>query len=77
MGNRMIRWNDELWLFTPEELLAIPPGTQLKNINGKFVLASDQLDLDTRFGVTVYGITEQMAVEQGLKNEFLIWLIKK
>lgn len=72
----MIKWDDKLWLFTPEELLAIPPATRLKDINGEFVLASDQLDLDTRFGATAYGITEQMAIEQGLKNEFLIWLIK-
>ena len=72
----MIKWDNELCLFTPEELSAITPGTRLVDINGNFVLASNQLDKDTRFGYTAYGITEQMAKEQGLENEFLIWLIK-
>jgi len=72
----MIRWDSELWLFTPEELSKIETGTTLKDINGNLIIASDQLDKDTRFGYTAYGITEQMAKEQGLENEFLIWLIK-
>ena len=73
----MIKWDEELWLFTPDELAELPDGITLKDINGKLVSASDQLDDDIRFGHTAYGITEQMAKDQGLEDEFLIWLIKK
>ena len=53
-------WDDEhkLCLLTPEELAALPDGTELECIDGERVIKSkDELDNDTRFGHVPYGVT--------------------
>lgn len=56
----MVRWDDEpdaLWLFTPQEILALPDGTKLEDIMGGFsVKGMHELDLDTRGGYTPHGM---------------------
>ena len=46
-----------LWLLTPEELSKLEKGTEVVNIcGGSFLVGTDELDMDTRFGHTAYGI---------------------
>lgn len=74
----MKKWDDRkntLWLLTEEELESLPDGTRLICIDNKTVEKSPDLDRDTRFGVVAYGLTEALAEQQGLKDQFLLWLV--
>lgn len=53
----MHKWDDELWVLTPEELAQLPDGIELESINGeKVVKGKDRIDDDTRWGYLAYGI---------------------
>jgi hypothetical protein len=66
----MGRWDEKLFLFTPEELNKIPDGTVVSCIDGRdYVKGTDILDDDIRFGYTAYGVKDPWNHE--LKNLFL------
>ena len=68
----MQRWDDTLYLFTPEELARIPDGTVLTCIDGEeSVKGKDYIDMDTRFGCTAYGVKDPW--NHPLKDLFLIF----
>lgn len=74
----MKMWDDRtdtLWLLTEAELDSLEDGVTLLSINNKKVIKSPALDRDIRFGVVAYGLTEKLAEQQGLKDQFLLWLI--
>lgn len=51
--------SEPLWLLTPGELDQLPDGITLTSIHGKTVVTGrNHLGLDTRMGVTAYGILE-------------------
>ena len=69
-------WDEELYLFTPEEVEQIPDGTELYSIMGKSaVKGKDTIDLDTRFGHTAYGVKDPW--NHPLKNLFLVFKLKQ
>lgn len=72
----MIKWNDTLWLLTEEELDELPDGTELMSINNRIERKNPDLDRDTRFGVLAYGLTEELIMQQGLKDRVLLWKIR-
>ena len=76
----MERWNDvgtdSLWLLTESELDILPDGIVLMSINNQTRIKDNTLDRDTRYGVLAYGFTEKLAEEQGLKHQFLLWMMK-
>lgn len=57
----MIRWDDTLWLFTPEEYKLLPDGIELTTINGSTAIKGrDYVDMDTRVGHIAYGVKEPL-----------------
>jgi len=53
----MNRWDDKLWLFTPEEYCKLPDGIVLTSINGTtYIKGIDYIDMDVRFGHIAFGI---------------------
>ena len=73
----MQKWDDELWLLTPEEYTLFKPGTRLQSINNTFVtIGEDVIDQDTRFGCIAFGLTKELVREQGLEHDFLLFLLK-
>lgn len=57
----MQKWNETLWLFTPDEFEQLPNGTALICINGTVaVKGTDSIDMDTRFFHIAYGITDPL-----------------
>lgn len=73
----MKRFDDELWLLTPEEFTQLPYGVKLKCINGVFYIKDiDFIDQDTRFGCIAYGLTKELVEEQNLQHEFLVMILK-
>ena len=57
----MIRWSDDsdLMLLTPEELTNLPAGTEITSISGEKMTIfgpGTVPDLDTRYGVTAWGL---------------------
>ena len=74
----MKKWDDRtdtLWLLTEAELDSLADGTVLLSINNQKKVKDSTLDRDIRFGVLAYGLTETLAEQQGLKDQFLLWLI--
>jgi len=58
----MIKWDNNLWLFTPSEFSYLPDGIELKSINGERVIkGKDYIDKDVRFGHLAYGIEDPMS----------------
>lgn len=73
----MIRWDDKLWLLTPSEYSELDNGTILQCIDEtRAVKGVDHIDMDTRAGHMAYGLTEELATEQHLQQEFA-WLLLK
>ena len=72
----MIKWNDDLWLLTEQELDDLPDGTKLMSINNQYEYKNNELDRDTRFGVLAYGLTEELIENQGLEDRVLLWRIR-
>ena len=61
----MHRFDDKLWLFTPEEYNRLPNGTVLTSIMGETVTkGTDYIDMDTRFGHIAYGIKDPTTPEE-------------
>ncbi len=73
----MQKWDDELWLLTPEEYNLLKPGTRLQCIDDTFAtVGNDVIDHDTRFGCIAFGLTKELVQEQGLEHDFLLFLLK-
>lgn len=73
----MRKWNETLWLLTPEEFKQLKPGTMLVSINGvEAVKGIDPIDQDVRFGCLAFGLTQEMVEKQGLEHEFLMLMLK-
>ena len=52
-------WGDNLWLLTPTELRNLPKGTPVESILGDEKFAGiDEIDEDTRYGYTAWGLHE-------------------
>ena len=53
----MIKWNENLWLFTVDEYNQLPDGIVLTSIGGDTATKGvDYIDMDVRFGHIAYGI---------------------
>lgn len=77
-SKKMQPWNEELWLFTPEEFEQLPDGTGLYSImadDPEVFKGRDEIDLDTRFGHIAYGVKDPW--NHPLKDLFLIFKIKQ
>lgn len=73
----MKKWNKDLWLLTVDEYNSLPVGTQLQCIDEEIVIkGSDYIDMDTRFELIAYGLTQQLVKDQNLDYEFLIMMLK-
>lgn len=73
----MKKWNEKLWLLTPNEFTLIPDGVKLQCIEGTYaVKGKDYIDQDVRFGCLAYGLTKELAKEQNLEYDFLIFLLR-
>ena len=73
----MRKWNEKLWLLSPEEFKQLKNGTMLVSINGvEAVKGIDFIDQDTRFGYLAYGLTQEMVDKQGLEHEFLMLMLR-
>lgn len=74
--SNMAPWDEELFLFTPEEFDQLPDGIELTSISGKSkVKGKDEIDMDTRFGHTAFGVKDPW--NHPLKDLFLIFKIKQ
>jgi hypothetical protein len=74
----MQRWDDTLWLFTPEEYEHLPDGTELHSImiGDKPVFKGvDKIDMDTRFGHIAFGVHDPW--NHPLKDLFLVFKLKE
>lgn len=73
----MKKWNKELWLLTVDEYNSLPDGVRLQCIDNEIaVKGRDHIDLDTRYGMIAYGLTQQLVSDQNLDYEFLIMMLK-
>ena len=53
----MHKWDDNLYLFTPEEFKKLPDGTVLTSISNDVATKGvDEIDMDTRFGLLAWGV---------------------
>jgi hypothetical protein len=73
----MIQWDKKLWLLNEQEFDQLDNNVTLACINGKTYIKSSIMDRDTRFEHLAYGLTEELVEQQGLKHQWLVWLIKK
>jgi hypothetical protein len=73
----MAPWDEELFLFTPEEYEQLPDGIELTCImdDEKAIKGKDYIDMDTRFGHIAYGVKDPWNHE--LKDLFLIFKLKQ
>jgi len=72
----MTPWDQELYLFTPEECEQLPDGTELTCIDGETVVkGKDYIDMDTRFGHIAYGVHDPW--NHPLKDLFLVFKLKQ
>ena len=73
----MKRWDDRLWLITPEEFIQLRDGVTLQCIdNSTVVKGKDYIDQDTRVGCLAYGLTKELVEQQGLEHDFLILVLR-
>lgn len=71
-------WNEELWLFTPEEYEQLPDGTELYSVmsGDKIkIKGKDYIDMDTRWGHIAYGVKDPW--NHPLKDMFLVFKLKQ
>lgn len=67
----MKRWDKNLWLLTLEEFNQLPYGVQLQCVTGLTVIKGlNFVDDDTRGGCLAYGLTKELANQQGSKTSF-------
>lgn len=72
----MAPWDEKLTLFTPEEIRQLPDGIELQSIMGDVkIKGKDEIDLDTRFGHTAWGVIDLWNHPQ--KDLFLIFKLKQ
>jgi hypothetical protein len=72
----MQTWDDKLFLFTPDEFAQLPDGLSLTSIMGnKKVKGKDDIDMDTRFGHTAWGVEDPW--NHPLKDLFLVFKLKQ
>lgn len=77
-SNSMHPWNEELWLFTPEEYKQLPDGIELYSVmsGDKIkIKGKDYIDMDTRWGHIAYGVKDPWNHE--LKDLFLVFKLKQ
>ena len=75
--SNMAPWDEELYLFTPEEFEQLPNGTELFSINKgdrSVVKGKDIIDMDTRFGHLAFGVKDPW--NHPLKDLFLLFKLK-
>lgn len=73
---KMAPWNEELYLFTPEEYEQLPDGIELTSISGdNKVKGKDYIDMDTRFGHIAYGVNDPW--NHPFKDLFLVFKLKQ
>lgn len=73
----MKKWNEELWLLTPEEYGDLQHGVTLKCVDNTLAKKGvDYIDQDTRFGCIAYGLTKELVDSQKLEHDFLVMLLK-
>lgn len=70
----MRKWDENLWLFTPDEIDQLPKDTKLKSINAHFGV-SQEVDRDIRFGHTAWGMTDEMIQTHPMSQTFLLWIL--
>lgn len=71
----MIRWNEDLWLFTPEEFEQIPDGTRVEGILGVIrTKGVHDIPRDLVYGHLSSGIRNPFKHE--LKDLFLTFILK-
>ena len=72
----MIRFDEKLWIFTPEEFKKLPPGTELTCISHKEtkIAGTDDIDQDTRFGHIAWGVLEPLE-EHPLSELFTVFAL--
>ena len=74
--SKMTPWDQELYLFTPEEYEQLPDGIELTCIDGDTVVkGKDYIDMDTRFGHTAFGVKDPW--NHPLKDLFLVFKLKQ
>ena len=57
----MIKWGNNLWLFTPNEFNYLPDGIELRSIRGdKVIKGKDYIDDDVRFGHIAFGVEDPL-----------------
>ena len=73
----MKKWDDNLWLLTPDEFKELPNGVILRCIDDTFaVKGADDIDQDTRFGCLAYGLTKELVEQRRLEHDFLILILR-
>lgn len=61
----MQRWDNKLWLFTPEEYVRLPDGIELTSISGgKRIKGKHHIDMETRFGHIAFGLSDPVTAEE-------------
>lgn len=73
----MVKWDDELYIFTLEEYEQLPNGIELYSITGESKIKGKDfifIDGDIRFGHMAYGVKNPWSHE--LKDLFLIFKLK-
>lgn len=71
-------WDDELWLFTPDEYEQLPDGIELYSVmsgDKAKIKGKDYIDMDTRWGHIAYGVKDPW--NHPLKDLFLVFKLKQ
>jgi hypothetical protein len=71
----MVRWDDKLYLLTPEEFDQLPDGVELTCIDGETAIkGKNTIDCDPRFRHLAYGVNDPW--NHSLKDLFLCFKLK-
>lgn len=71
----MRQWDEDLYLFTPDEFNQLPDGIKLTCIDGDTVVkGKDKIDQDVRFGHLAFGVMDPWT--HPLKDLFLLFKLK-
>lgn len=71
----MREWDDNLYLFTPDEFNQLPDGIELTALdNSTVVKGKDKIDQDVRFGHLAFGVIDPW--NHPLKDLFLLFKLK-
>ena len=73
----MKKFDEKLWLLTPEEFQELLDGVKMLCINDSYVVKGiDYIDQDIRFGCLAYGFTKELAEQQNLEHDFLFFMLR-